>query len=295
MAKGVDLTSLEWRKIVFDGKNKDFGAYQLRKKSTKRHLFAIIGIAILVAIGLGAWEYFSYRKKIQEEEERLEAERMKEARAAVDQPQEEELPEDEEIVYQEPEELEEIPIEEPELASQAVTEIAIVDQPEKDKEVKSMDEIQENEAGIGNIDKEGVTDITKVENATKDIIAPPEPPKVEPKPEPKKPEPEKVFEAVEQQAQFPGGPGALNSWLSKNLNYPELAQQNGVEGKVIVQFVVEKDGSISSPVIARGVDKDLDREAIRVVRKMPKWSPGKNNGVAVRSKFTLPVVFRLQH
>ena len=84
-------------------------------------------------------------------------------------------------------------------------------------------------------------------------------------------------------------------WLSSNLRYPELAQQNNVQGKVIVKFTVEKDGSITNPTVVRGVDKDLDREAIRVVKKMPRWTPGKNNGAAVRSYFTLPVTFKLQN
>ncbi len=82
-------------------------------------------------------------------------------------------------------------------------------------------------------------------------------------------------------------------WLGNNIRYPEAAQQNDIQGRVIVKFVVEKDGSIGAADIVKGVDKDLDREAIRVVKKMPKWQPGKNNGVAVRSYFTLPVVFKL--
>ena len=84
-------------------------------------------------------------------------------------------------------------------------------------------------------------------------------------------------------------------WLSNNIRYPEAAQQNGVQGRVIVRFVVEKDGSIGSPTIVKGVDKDLDQEALRVVRKMPKWQAGKNNGQPVRSYFNLPVTFRLQN
>lgn len=121
-------------------------------------------------------------------------------------------------------------------------------------------------------------------------------PKVEPAPQTKPmPAEDKVFQAVEQPASFPGGTGAMNRWLANNLAYPESAQQNDVEGKVIVQFIVEKDGSISSPKVARGVDADLDREALRVVKRMPRWTPAHNNGVAVRSQFTLPVVFRLTH
>ena len=98
---------------------------------------------------------------------------------------------------------------------------------------------------------------------------------------------------MEQPAEFPGGMAKLMSWLSSNIRYPEAAAQNDIQGRVIVKFVVEKDGSIGNVTVVKGVDKDLDREAIRVVKKMPKWQPGKNNGVSVRSYFNLPVTFKL--
>ena len=116
----------------------------------------------------------------------------------------------------------------------------------------------------------------------------------EPEPEVKH-EPEKIFVAVEQPAEFPGGPAAMMKWLSNNIRYPEAAQANGIHGRVVVKFVVEKDGSIGSPSIVKGVDRDLDQEALRVVKRMPKWQPGKNNGQPVRSYFNLPVTFRLQN
>ena len=106
-------------------------------------------------------------------------------------------------------------------------------------------------------------------------------------------DPEQVYSAVEQPAEFPGGTSALMTWLGKNIAYPEAAQQNGISGRVIVKFIVEKDGSISGVSVVKGVDKDLDNEAIRVVKKMPKWQPGKNGGKAVRCYFSLPVTFRL--
>ena len=104
---------------------------------------------------------------------------------------------------------------------------------------------------------------------------------------------QEIFEVVEQQAEFPGGQAALMQWLSKNIKYPAIAQENGVSGRVIVQFVVNRDGSIVDAVVARGVDPYLDKEAIRVVNTMPKWKPGEQRGKPVRSRFTLPVVFRL--
>lgn len=103
-----------------------------------------------------------------------------------------------------------------------------------------------------------------------------------------------VCKDVEVCASFPGGMSALMAWLSNNVRYPESAQKTGTQGKVVVNFIVEKDGSISSANIAKSVSVDLDREALRVVNKMPKWNPGTNKGVPVRSYFNLPVNFRLQ-
>ena len=108
------------------------------------------------------------------------------------------------------------------------------------------------------------------------------------------PEPEKVFDMVEQMPTFPGGQTELMAYLGKNIKYPTIAQENGTQGRVIIQFVVERDGSISDVHVARGVDPYLDKEAVRVVKSMPKWLPGKQNGKAVRVKFTVPVMFRLQ-
>lgn len=85
----------------------------------------------------------------------------------------------------------------------------------------------------------------------------------------------------------------MRSWLARNLRYPEKAAKKGIEGRVIVQFMVETDGSITHPVVVRGVDKDLDKEAIRVVKLMPRWQPSKRNGIAVRCKYTLPIFFKL--
>ena len=102
-----------------------------------------------------------------------------------------------------------------------------------------------------------------------------------------------VFEIVEQNPMFPGGNEALMKWLSKNLKYPASAQENGIQGRVLVQFVVNKDGSIVEPKVIRAVDPALDKEALRVVSAMPKWQPGKQRGKTVRVRFTLPVTFRL--
>lgn len=131
----------------------------------------------------------------------------------------------------------------------------------------------------GNDDKSG--EVLKI----KEAVAQPEP----------KPEVEnKVFDVVEQMPSFPGGPSALMSYLNSNVKYPVVAQENGVQGRVVISFVVEKDGSITDVQVVRSVDPSLDREAARVVKSMPNWIPGKQNGSAVRVKYNVPVAFKLQ-
>lgn len=104
---------------------------------------------------------------------------------------------------------------------------------------------------------------------------------------------DEIYVAVEQQPQFPGGEGAMYKWVSQNMRYPATAQENGVQGRVTVRFCVEKDGSISNVKVIRSVDEALDKEAIRVVRTMPRWIPGRNNGQPVRTYYTIPITFRL--
>ena len=132
----------------------------------------------------------------------------------------------------------------------------------------------------GNDDANG--EVLKV----KEQIVQPEPPKHE--------EENKVFEAVEQMPMFPGGNGALMKWLHDNVHYPVVAQENGVFGRVVVSFIVERDGSITDVKVVKSIDPSLDKEAMRAARSMPNWVPGKQNGTTVRVKYNLPVAFRLQ-
>ncbi len=104
----------------------------------------------------------------------------------------------------------------------------------------------------------------------------------------------KVYYEVDEMPSFPGGLNGLMTFLAQNMVYPVTAQENGVQGRVTVSFVVETDGSITDVEVARSVDPFLDREAMRIVKAMPKWTPGKKNGKPVRVKYTVPVVFRLQ-
>lgn len=288
MAKSsVDLTSREWNDLIFADKNKEFGAYELRKKSDRRHnmamLFMLIGLVVVCALVFALNKYSDYRAEQAALELQEQREKMMAAQLAEQQQEEEVEEEPEQQKFEQPE----VQVPEEVLATVQVTQIAIVDADKVKNEVMDMDAQKEDNTARGVVTQEGSDDADKFQAVQEQVVVK--------EPEPEKPKEEEIFVAVEQQAEFPGGQAALMKWLSNNVRYPESAQQNDVQGRVIVKFVVEKDGSIGTATILKGVDKDLDREALRVVKKMPKWQPGKNNGVAVRSYFNLPVVFRLQN
>lgn len=105
---------------------------------------------------------------------------------------------------------------------------------------------------------------------------------------------EQVYTKVEVMPQFPGGDTELTKFLGKSVKYPVIAQENGIQGKVVCSFIVSKDGSLSDYKVVRGTDPSLDGEAIRVLKMMPKWTPGTEKGKAVNVLYTVPVTFRLQ-
>ena len=164
-------------------------------------------------------------------------------------------------------------------ASQKVTEIAIVDEPVHKNEIKTQEEKYSSEAQSDAKKRNQVTEEVKVA--------------FEPKAKPKNDQTVNMA-MVEQKATFPGGDAALYKWLSTQINYPADAAEAGITGRVIVSFVIEKDGSISNARVVRSIHPSLDAEAIRIVKKMPKWIPGKNNGQTVRVEYILPISFKLQ-
>ena len=103
-----------------------------------------------------------------------------------------------------------------------------------------------------------------------------------------------IFTVVEEMPDFPGGQGELMKFIAKSIKYPVIAQENGIQGRVVCTFVVNKDGSVVDAEVLRGVDPSLDKEALRVIGTMPKWKPGKQRGKPVRVKYTVPITFRLQ-
>lgn len=282
MAKDVDLSSKEWTDLVFEGKNKDFGAYVLRSGSVRRHNIAVISVlAVLAAILILLILVMTGVFKRADDDIDVNAgqEEVTITASDVEDELEEEQPD---LNIPEPEPVQ---AEEEVTASQAVTELTIVNEVEKDKEVKDVTEVLDNTAQFGAKDHEGLEDIRK--EVVKDKVV--EEPVVAPKDE----GPVNIA-MVEQKPAFPGGDAAMYKWLGDNINYPAAASEEGIQGKVTVQFIVEKDGSISHVQVVRGKHPALDAEAKRVVSKMPKWTPGRNNGQPVRVTFNLPVTFRLK-
>lgn len=211
----------------------------------KRGAFFFVGLVMTTAMVGMAFEYESFtaeEEAIVFQENRL----------------------DDEIIFDIPEQEEEIPEEEPvqETPPPVIEEILVVDE-----EVEEID--------LGMIEME--VDPDDYEEEEEEEI-----------------QEEDVLTFVEQDASFPGGEGAMAQWINKHIEYPQLAAEMGQEGKVMVEFVVNKDGSIEQIKIAQSASGALDAEAKRLVKKMPKWIPGEHMGKTVRSRFYLPIHFLLR-
>ena len=275
----IDLISNEWTDLVFEGRNQSYGAYKLRKTTGKRNLWALIIVAlaaVLLYLGLQLQRMAEANKKVENtqavELAKLNTEKKKEAKV-----------EKKEIIRQEPEKV----VEQVKSSVKFTAPIIKKDSEVKEEDEIKLDEVQKSDKAVGAFTVEGNDEVGGAVLKAKEDIAAPEPPK-------HVVEETKIFTVVEQMPMFPGGDGALMGYLRDNIHYPTVAAENGVQGRVVVGFVVERDGSITDVNILRGVDPSLDREAMRVVKSMPKWTPGKQNGSAVRVKYQVPVSFRLQ-
>ena len=275
MAK-IDLIDNSWVDLVFEGKNHEYGAYQLRKNTGVRNakallvMFAIgLAIAIIVAVKGVVENAMKSSVAMETDVELSKLAEKKEAKAErKDEPKNEK-----------------IEVERVKSSIKFTAPVIKKDSEVKpEEELKSQDELNKDKTAIGAFDVKGNDEAGGTVLKAVEEIA---------QPEPKHEEENKVFDVVEQMPSYPGGMGALMSWLSQNIKYPTVAAENGISGRVIVQFVVERDGSITDVRVAR-VDPYLDKEATRVVKMMPNWIPGKQNGSPVRVKYTVPVVFKLQ-
>ncbi len=267
MAK-IDLTSLEWRNIVFQDRNKDYGAYTLRAGSSRRHNIAIL-IVFVSAIVLFSLPKLIELVKPKDREVVTEVTTL----SSLDKP----------VVKNDIKKLGPV-VPPPQLKSSIKFTAPVIkkDEEVKDNEqLKSQEELTKSAVAIsiadvkGNNDKNG-KDIADIKQNVTQVEA------------------EKIYDVIEQMPQFPGGESELMKFLSNNIKYPVIAQENGIEGKVIIGFVVSKTGDISDIKVLRSLDPSCDKEAIRVVKLLPRWIPGKQNGVNVNVRYTLPVSFKLQ-
>ena len=275
----IDLISNEWTDLVFEGRNQSYGAYQLRKSTGKRNLWALIIVAlaaVLLYLGLQLQRMAEANKKVENtqavELAKLNTEKKKEAKV-----------EKKEIIRQEPEKV----VEQVKSSVKFTAPVIKKDEEVKEEDEIKLDEVQKSDKAVGAFTVEGNDEVGGAVLKAKEDIAAPEPPK-------HVVEETKIFTVVEQMPMYPGGDGALMGYLRDNIHYPTVAAENGVQGRVVVGFVVERDGSITDVKVLRSVDPSLDREAMRVVKSMPRWTPGKQNGSAVRVKYQVPVTFRLQ-
>ena len=295
MAK-IDLYDPKWVEMVFADKNKAYGAYNLRKTVSQRNIkaLAILLIAAFIGGGYLAWQI----KKHNDDLAAQEAYAAKMELAALEQAKKEQQKRKEQQKKPEPKKIEPEKIVPETRATVKFTAPVIKDDKDVKEEMPPMVKMNKETKAIGSETKEGVDDRGTV--AAKSTVATPQEivPKIEkpvqeaPKIEAPKAEVEnKIFTVAEQMPTFKGN---VNQWLSSHIQYPAVAAENGVQGRVIVKFVVGRDGSVSQAQIARGVDPALDREALRVVNSMPRWNPGMNNGQPANVWFTLPITFKLQ-
>ena len=279
MAK-IDLYDPKWVDMVFDGKNKSYGAFQLRKGTSGRNIKSLIILVIAAALvgGFLAWKVIEQKQAEQQAAymEALELSHLQEQAKKQEK---------KEVVKPKVEPKKEIPVarQTQKFTAPVIKKDELV---KEENQIKQMDKLDDKVA-VGTENHEGTKD-RNVEAVRNDIAV------NTPPPAPKEEVTNKVFDVVEVMPSFPGGQGALMSYLSSHTKYPVVAQENGVQGRVTVSFVVERDGSITDVHVVRSVDPSLDREAARVISSMPNWQPGKQNGSAVRVKFNVPVQFKLQ-
>ena len=273
----IDLISNEWTDLVFEGRNQAYGAYKLRKGTTKRNVWSIIIVAlaaVLLFLGLQLQKMAQANKTV-ENTQAVELARLQDKKKEV-------KVEKKEIVRTEPEKV----VEQVKSSVKFTAPVIKMDEEVKEEDEIKLEEVEKSTKAIGTFNVEGNDEVGGAVLKAKEEIKAPEPPKHV--------EETKIFTVVEQMPLFPGGDAALMAYLRDNIHYPTVAAENGVQGRVVVGFVVERDGSITDVNVLRSVDPSLDREAMRVVKGMPRWTPGKQNGSAVRVKYQVPVTFRLQ-
>jgi periplasmic protein TonB len=272
MSRKIDINSPEWCNIVFEGKNKDYGAYELRQKSNRRHVKALIILVVLFVFVLFLPKLID--KVIPEIADDKMTEVTKISTLNVDPPNHKE-----EIIIELPP---------PVLKSSIKFTPPVIkpdDQVAPDDEIKTQASLNETKINIsiatvkGDDDDSTAIDVVDLDK-NKAITGTTE-------------DKDSTYKFVDQMPEFPGGEKALLNWLNSHIRYPYSAIENEIEGKVYVQFVVDKKGNVGNAFVYCSVEHSLDQEALRVVNDLPRWNPGKQGGVPVKVSFIVPISFVL--
>lgn len=256
----IDIYTDDWCDMVFEGRNKEYGAYEDRQKSSKRHSLALIIAVAAFTIGVSAPVLI---KALGPVKKMRNVEVTSLADIKIDKPIENKLEEP----PPPPPMKTTVKFTPPEVTTEEVTE-----------EIKTVDELKDSKAQISIADVNGSNDANATDVADLKVVE----------------EKEEPLTFVEQQPEFPGGVDALMRYLRDAIRYPAIASEMGITGRVTVQFVVDKHGKISNIKVLRGIGGGCDEEAIRVVKAMPSWKPGRQNGKEVPVYFTLPILFQLK-
>jgi len=284
----VDIISREWCDLVFEGRNKSYGAYDLRSKAGRRHLYAIIDILVGIAVIAGL--IFTYAKA----KEAIQASLATDTEAVTElsELKKDELKKEEPKVQKQEEQPKQEQLQKVAVrASVGFTVPDIVDKVDESKKVKNQDELNRSNLTVAYGDYAGdangkgtIDDLLKGQEAGGDA------------PQQKQKEEEAtIHTVVEQPAQFPGGEAALLAYVAKNIKYPAIAVEQEIQGTVQLRFVVEANGSIGDVQVVKSLESHCDKEAVRVVKSLPRFIPGKQQGRPVRVWFNLPVRYSIQN
>lgn len=274
MKKSINFKSQEWNDLIFKGRNKEYGAYEMRMSSSRRHIAGFVIVVVLTVLVAVIPTVLS--KATEHKRERSEAIDMNMVLSQAEVPKEVEVKID----------IPDMPVvpKEEVLNSIKFTPPIIGQDDEIDETtpVTLVDEVFADNRAVGYIDVTDGTDNINGNLLTEDHIIVEEPIKKK-----------IITDFAEIMPQFPGGEKELMRFIKENLKYPVVDQEAGIQGRVVIRFVVTETGAIEDATVFRGVSQSCDREALRVVNKMPKWIPGRQNGKEVSVYFNLPVLYRL--
>lgn len=267
----IDLTSQSWCDLIFEGKNKAFGAYELRSGGAKRHRISLITIAILAVL---LFTVPTLIKMVLPKQNKMS---VTEVTTLSKLPPAEEKKQEQPKVETPPP---------PPLKSTIKFTAPVIKKDEEvseKEELKTQEDLTKNKAAISIADIKGTDEINGKDIADlKDILE-------------ESKEEDQTFSYVEQMPTYPGGIPAMRKYISDHLNYPEEVREAGVQGTVTVQMTVSKTGDVVNIKILKGLDPLCDQEAVRVISRMPRWIPGKHNGRAVSVLYVIPIVFQISN